>query len=179
MTSLSKFNGFLLWLLLVSDVRAFRAHLWRAFGSTQRSSPIVAAGTPDAHIITGQEHEGGLSLSPLVADIVESKTIAVHSMTMAMKARGEEVVSLAVGEPDFDPPQVGDSFKDPRANLSLLSRMPREMYTSKLLCNHRLTIILALLVILTQKHMVLPCIYPKYLNVSFKPSSLSSTFHTS
>jgi hypothetical protein len=66
----------------------------------------MAAEALDAQIITGQEHQGGLTLSPLVTDIVESKTIAVHSMTMAMKARGEEVVSLAVGEPDFDPPQV-------------------------------------------------------------------------
>jgi len=82
----------------------------------------VAAGTPDAQIITGQEHQGGLSLSPLVTDIVESKTIAVHSMTMAMKARGEEVVSLAVGEPDFDPPQVSGGTQEPTRAPTLHSR---------------------------------------------------------
>jgi hypothetical protein len=48
---------------------------------------------------------GGLTLSPVVTDITPSKTLEVHGLTQAMRARGEEVVSLAVGEPDFDPPQ--------------------------------------------------------------------------
>ncbi len=50
--------------------------------------------------------EKGLTLNPLVTDIEPSKTIEVHALTMAMKARGEEVISLAVGEPDFDPPEA-------------------------------------------------------------------------
>jgi len=45
-----------------------------------------------------------LSLSPLVASIEPSKTIEVHALTQAMKAEGNEVLSLAVGEPDFGPP---------------------------------------------------------------------------
>ncbi|CAM9944576.1 unnamed protein product, partial [Phaeothamnion confervicola] len=44
------------------------------------------------------------AISPLVASIAPSKTIAVHAMTKEMEARGEKVVSLCVGEPDFPPP---------------------------------------------------------------------------
>ena len=33
-----------------------------------------------------------------------SATIEVHALTMQMKAAGEEVLSLCVGEPDFSPP---------------------------------------------------------------------------
>ena len=48
--------------------------------------------------------EEGLSLSPLVTGIEPSKTIEVHALTQAMRAAGQEVVSLCVGEPDFPPP---------------------------------------------------------------------------
>ena len=44
------------------------------------------------------------SLSARVSAIEPSKTIAVHALTQDMRARGEEVVSLCVGEPDFPPP---------------------------------------------------------------------------
>ena len=45
-----------------------------------------------------------LSVSPIVTTIEASKTIEVHALTQAMLARGEDVVSLCVGEPDYDPP---------------------------------------------------------------------------
>ena len=45
-----------------------------------------------------------MSLSPLVTSIEPSKTIEVHALTQSMRAAGEEVVSLCVGEPDFAPP---------------------------------------------------------------------------
>lgn len=49
--------------------------------------------------------DGGESLlSPLLGQVATSKTIEIHAMTKAMEARGEEVVSLCVGEPDFPPP---------------------------------------------------------------------------
>ena len=38
--------------------------------------------------------------------IEPSKTIAVHALTQDMRARGESVVSLCVGEPDFPPPRA-------------------------------------------------------------------------
>lgn len=43
-------------------------------------------------------------LSPLLGAVATSKTIEIHALTKAMEARGEEVVSLCVGEPDFPPP---------------------------------------------------------------------------
>lgn len=49
--------------------------------------------------------EGGESLlSPILSHVAVSKTIEIHALTKAMEARGEEVVSLCVGEPDFPPP---------------------------------------------------------------------------
>lgn len=44
-------------------------------------------------------------LNPLLKCVATSKTIEIHSLTKAMEARGETVVSLCVGEPDFPPPQ--------------------------------------------------------------------------
>nr|AIT70214.1 aspartate aminotransferase [Desmarestia viridis] len=44
------------------------------------------------------------TISPLVKSVAPSKTIEVHALTQEMKARGERVVSLCVGEPDFEPP---------------------------------------------------------------------------
>mmetsp|Transcript_12010 Transcript_12010/g.17956 ORF Transcript_12010/g.17956 Transcript_12010/m.17956 type:complete len:272 (+) Transcript_12010:39-854(+) len=43
-------------------------------------------------------------ISPLIKSIEPSKTIEVHSLTKEMEAKGEPVVSLCVGEPDFQPP---------------------------------------------------------------------------
>ena len=84
----------------------FRASLatWLALGTTH-SFNLGQKPYPRFHrtIATGAE---GLSLSPLVTDIEPSRTIEVHALTQAMKARGEEVLSLAVGEPDFDPPRA-------------------------------------------------------------------------
>lgn len=50
-------------------------------------------------------HEGESLLSPLLGSVATSKTIEIHAMTKAMEARGEAVVSLCVGEPDFPPPK--------------------------------------------------------------------------
>jgi aspartate/glutamate/aspartate-prephenate aminotransferase len=51
------------------------------------------------HATTLQEPE----LSPLVTSLKPSATIEVHALTLQMKAAGETVVSLCVGEPDFAP----------------------------------------------------------------------------
>lgn len=44
-------------------------------------------------------------LSPILGSVAVSKTIEIHALTKAMEAKGEAVVSLCVGEPDFPPPQ--------------------------------------------------------------------------
>eukprot|EP00903_Cladosiphon_okamuranus_P005828 g5769.t1 len=44
------------------------------------------------------------TISPMVKSVAPSKTLEVHALTQEMKARGERVVSLCVGEPDFQPP---------------------------------------------------------------------------
>ncbi|CAM9285261.1 unnamed protein product [Ectocarpus sp. 12 AP-2014] len=46
------------------------------------------------------------SISPIVKTVSPSKTLEVHALTQEMKARGERVVSLCVGEPDFQPPDA-------------------------------------------------------------------------
>ena len=43
-------------------------------------------------------------ISPAVAGIKESATLAVSSKAKAMKAAGEDVIAFAAGEPDFDTP---------------------------------------------------------------------------
>ncbi|CAM9180309.1 unnamed protein product [Chrysoparadoxa australica] len=45
------------------------------------------------------------SISPMVQGLAPSKTIQVHALTKEMEARGEPVISLCVGEPDFPPPE--------------------------------------------------------------------------
>lgn len=45
-------------------------------------------------------------LSALVSNLKPSATIAVHALTLELRAAGEEVVSLCVGEPDFAPPKA-------------------------------------------------------------------------
>ena len=66
------------------------------------------------------------SISPRVAAIQESATLAVTAKAKAMKAAGEDVVAFAAGEPDFDTPQfikdaavaallAGDTKYTPRA----------------------------------------------------------------
>ncbi|KAJ1616497.1 pyridoxal phosphate-dependent transferase, partial [Pavlovales sp. CCMP2436] len=48
-------------------------------------------------------------MSPLVASVVPSKSVAIFSQTSEMKSRGEQVrvnAALCVGQPDFPPPQA-------------------------------------------------------------------------
>ncbi|KAH8073259.1 transferase [Aureococcus anophagefferens] len=45
-------------------------------------------------------------LSVLVEGLKPSATVEVHGLTMQLRAAGEEVVSLCVGEPDFPPPKA-------------------------------------------------------------------------
>mmetsp|Transcript_60411 Transcript_60411/g.136559 ORF Transcript_60411/g.136559 Transcript_60411/m.136559 type:complete len:464 (-) Transcript_60411:231-1622(-) len=72
---------------------AYVAHPYPRFG---RHTPLQAS----------EVASEGLVLSPAATNIQPSKTIEVHALTQAMIARGEDVVSLCVGEPDFDPPQA-------------------------------------------------------------------------
>jgi aspartate/methionine/tyrosine aminotransferase len=45
-------------------------------------------------------------VNPLVASVKMSKTVEVFGLVQSMKAAGERVTSLCVGEPDFPPPQA-------------------------------------------------------------------------
>jgi len=83
---------------------SFRGFLTPNLSRSFRALPRVSSNEGDG--------SGGLSLSPLVTGIEPSKTIEVHALTQAMMARGENVISLCVGEPDFDPPrQILDATK--------------------------------------------------------------------
>ncbi|KAJ1427661.1 hypothetical protein B484DRAFT_431503, partial [Ochromonadaceae sp. CCMP2298] len=44
-------------------------------------------------------------LSPMVEGMALSKTIEIHALTKELEAQGQEVLSLCVGEPDFQPPE--------------------------------------------------------------------------
>lgn len=47
-----------------------------------------------------------IKISPLVENLALSKTIEMHALTMDMKRAGKDVLSLCVGEPDYQPPQA-------------------------------------------------------------------------
>ena len=46
------------------------------------------------------------SLNPRVRDLNESKTVALTDLARTLKERGEDVIGLAAGEPDFETPDV-------------------------------------------------------------------------
>lgn len=62
---------------------------------------------------SGSSHGKESLLNPLLSSVAVSKTIEIHAMTKNMEARGEAVVSLCVGEPDFAPP--AGTFEEPRS----------------------------------------------------------------
>nr|AIT70246.1 aspartate aminotransferase [Sargassum thunbergii] len=68
------------------------------------TTPANAEGESGLFADVDSAFNGEDTVSPLVASISPSKTIEVHALTQEMKARGERVVSLCVGEPDFKPP---------------------------------------------------------------------------
>ena len=76
-------------LLLASLAHA----LQRSPGTHTQTRPAAALDAPP-------------ELSPLVTNLKPSATIEVHALTLQMKAQGETVVSLCVGEPDFAPQQA-------------------------------------------------------------------------
>lgn len=47
-----------------------------------------------------------VQLNPLLSSIQPSKTVEIFSLVKEMQAAGNQVTSLSVGEPDFDPPQA-------------------------------------------------------------------------
>jgi len=54
---------------------------------------------------TGSYPRARFAVSPLVAGVATSKTVAIFSQTSEMKSRGEAVnAALCVGQPDFPPP---------------------------------------------------------------------------
>ena len=61
--------------------------------SSSSSSKVVAGGVDQ-------------SLNPRVANLNESKTVALTDLARTLKERGEDVIGLAAGEPDFDTPEV-------------------------------------------------------------------------
>ena len=46
-----------------------------------------------------------LTLNPRVAGLQPSKTMALSDLAASMREAGQDIVSLAAGEPDFDTPQ--------------------------------------------------------------------------
>lgn len=87
-------NGLLLAFLLLLPPGA------SAFRPALLSLPRAAATRMEAAAADGEES----LLSPILGQVATSKTIEIHALTKAMEARGEELVSLCVGEPDFPPP---------------------------------------------------------------------------
>nr|AIT70240.1 aspartate aminotransferase [Petalonia fascia] len=67
----------------------------------ERGSAAANGGTRTA---TASPFDCDDTISPMVKTVSPSKTLEVHALTQEMKARGERVVSLCVGEPDFQPP---------------------------------------------------------------------------
>ncbi|CAM9860766.1 unnamed protein product [Pylaiella littoralis] len=67
-------------------------------GGASRATAAAAAAA------AANPFNGDDTISPMVKTVSPSKTLEVHSLTQDMKARGERVVSLCVGEPDFQPP---------------------------------------------------------------------------
>lgn len=82
-------------LLLLVPASAFRPY-----------GPTTASCRPARTKMQAAASDGGEDplLSPILGQVATSKTIEIHALTKAMEARGEEVVSLCVGEPDFPPP---------------------------------------------------------------------------
>ena len=81
-----------------------------ALANAWQSNPVPRP--QKLHAATLKEPE----LSPLVTSLKPSATIEVHALTLQMKAAGETVVSLCVGEPDFAPQQeileaIGEAAK--------------------------------------------------------------------
>lgn len=46
-----------------------------------------------------------IKLNPRVAGLQISKTMALTDLASSMREAGQDVISLAAGEPDFDTPQ--------------------------------------------------------------------------
>jgi aspartate aminotransferase len=49
--------------------------------------------------------ENGPNFSPLVAAVSESKTTRIFTLAHELRQKGQDIISLAVGEPDFDTPR--------------------------------------------------------------------------
>ena len=47
-----------------------------------------------------------MKLSQRVQNVVESQTIAMTKKARELKSKGYDVISLSIGEPDFDTPEV-------------------------------------------------------------------------
>ena len=97
----------LLVLLAADPAAAFRPTAGLPISQQRRSTSSSSSSTAIKPRMQMQADGAGGEeplLSPLLGAVATSKTIEIHAMTKAMEARGEEVVSLCVGEPDFPPP---------------------------------------------------------------------------
>jgi aspartate/glutamate/aspartate-prephenate aminotransferase len=47
-----------------------------------------------------------VSLNPILSNVKPSKTMMFADMAMKLKEEGVDIISLSVGEPDFDTPEV-------------------------------------------------------------------------
>ena len=45
-------------------------------------------------------------LSNRILNMAESETLAMTAKARELKAQGKDVISLSIGEPDFNPPEV-------------------------------------------------------------------------
>jgi aspartate/glutamate/aspartate-prephenate aminotransferase len=71
-------------------------------------SVVRASGSSPSSSSSSKVVAGGVdqSLNPRVANLNESKTVALTDLARTLKERGEDVIGLAAGEPDFDTPEV-------------------------------------------------------------------------
>ena len=83
------------------------ASFWKAWVVSAVARALVAPGGAPVRLATSVQVATApdRDLSELVQALKPSATVEVHGLTMQLRAAGEEVVSLCVGEPDFAPPK--------------------------------------------------------------------------
>ena len=60
-----------------------------------------------------------MKLANRLSRVKPSATLAVNAKALELKNRGVDVISLAVGEPDFPtPPHIAEAAKKPLMNIS-------------------------------------------------------------
>ncbi len=76
--------------------------------------------------VTPAASQGVKRISSRLDGIHESATLKLNALVQAMKARGEDVINLTAGEPDFDVPEAAKAavLEGVRANHSKYTAVP-------------------------------------------------------